>query len=703
MKDEKTVKICLIEDDEDDYVLIRAMVQQIPHHHFAIDWVSTADEGRRAIESGQYDVYLLDYRLGDTTGLDLLELAMELGCRAPIIVLTGQNDIGVDLKALKLGAADYLNKAQLTAQLLERSIRYSMERNKTLEALRESEERYALSARGANDGLWVWDLKQDRVYYSERWKSMLGYTEGEVGTSPDEWLHRVHPDDIDRLQAAVRAHREGHSPHFENEHRMRGRDGEYRWMLSRGLAVRDIAGKASRIAGSQTDITERKQAEEQLLHDALHDGLTGLPNRTLFMDRLERALWHGRRRNDYLFAVLFLDLDRFKVINDSLGHVVGDALLVEVSRRLQRCVRPNDTVARLGGDEFAMLLDDLDDANDASRVAERIHAGLRQPFHVGENDMFTTASIGIALSARAYHRPQDMLRDADTAMYRAKSMGKARHEVFDQAMHARAVTQLQLETDLRRALERDELLLHYQPIVSMGEGSIVGFEALVRWRRNDQIMAPAEFLPTAEDTGLILPIGEWVLTEACRQAKEWQTKFGERLYMSINLSARQFVDATLVTRISDAVERNSLQSKRLVLEMTESAVISDAASASKLLTELRSLGVKLSLDDFGTGYSSLSTLHQFPFHELKVDRSFVSGTGTESQKAGILSTIASLAGLLNMDLVLEGVETEEQLHKLRRLRTAYAQGFYFSRPVDADHATKLLLDAPRWSTVEGHA
>jgi diguanylate cyclase (GGDEF)-like protein/PAS domain S-box-containing protein len=338
------------------------------------------------------------------------------------------------------------------------------ERQRTERALRESEERYALAARGANDGLWDWDLGTGAVYYSSRWKSMLGHGDGDVGSSPEEWFGRVHPDDLGRVRTEVETHLRSPSPHFENEHRILHKDGTYRWVVCRGVAERDGIGRATRMAGSLTDVTDRKWAEERLVHDALHDPLTGLPNRALFTSLLERSLARLRRRQDHRFAVLFLDMDRFKVINDGLGHMIGDQLLVEVARRVSRCVRPGDTVARLGGDEFTILLEDITDTADATRIAERIQADFVHPVQVGAHEVFTSASIGIALSDLHYERPEEVLRDADTAMYRAKSSGKARHEVFDADMHAHAVSLLRLETDLRKALERDEFRLAYQPI-----------------------------------------------------------------------------------------------------------------------------------------------------------------------------------------------------------------------------------------------
>ncbi|HKO01633.1 MAG TPA: diguanylate cyclase, partial [Thermoanaerobaculia bacterium] len=383
------MKVLLVEDDEDDYVLTRELLADSRRSEFQLDWISDFDEALAAMCRFEHDLYLVDYRLGEYDGLELLRRAKELGCKAPLILLTGQGDGDVDVAAMKAGAADYLVKGHLDAPLLERSIRYSLEQSRTLHALRESEERYALSARGANDGLWVWDLTRAVVYYSPRWKSMLGYSDDEIGDSPDEWISRVHPDDVELLRGSLELHVRGDTPHFESEHRMCANDGEYRWMLSRGLAVRDASGNATRIAGSQTDITERKLAVERLTHDAFHDALTQLPNRALFMDRLQRALEAHRRNRNARYAVLFLDLDRFKLVNDSLGHVRGDELLIAVSQRLSSMLRTSDTVARLGGDEFTILLEALDHITDAVRTARRIQEQLLMPFDIDGHEIFT--------------------------------------------------------------------------------------------------------------------------------------------------------------------------------------------------------------------------------------------------------------------------------------------------------------------------
>jgi diguanylate cyclase (GGDEF)-like protein/PAS domain S-box-containing protein len=559
-------------------------------------------------------------------------------------------------------------------------------------ALRESEERYALAAIGANDGLWDWDLKANEIYYSRRWKEMLGYSDPEIGDSPDEWFSRIHRADVEGARTALAAHLDGQAGHFESEHRMLCKDGTFRWMLSRGVAVRDASGTSYRMAGSQTDVTNRKVAEERLLHEAIHDPLTGLPNRALFMDLLSRSVARGLRRRDYLFAVLFLDVDRFKVINDSLGHVVGDQLLVAIAGRLLECVRPGDTVARLGGDEFTVLLEDISDESDATRVAERIHKELGAPFTLEGHEVFSSASIGIALSATGYDVPDHILRDADTAMYRAKAAGKARHEVFDQRMHTRAMAVLRLETDLRRALDRNEFRVHYQPIVCFETSRIVGCEALLRWQHPERgLLTPGDFMAVAEETGLIVPIGRWALAEACRQVRVWHGNRPARdpLVLCVNLSTRQFGQPDLRGSIQRTLEETGLPSACLKLEITEAVMMRYGESARSTLAQLRELGTELYIDDFGTGYSSFGVLTRIPVSSLKIDPSFVAGLGRNGGRE-IVRTIVTLAHNLELDVIAEGVETREQLERLKALRCDRGQGSLFSPPLEAAAMTELL-------------
>jgi diguanylate cyclase (GGDEF)-like protein/PAS domain S-box-containing protein len=446
------------------------------------------------------------------------------------------------------------------------------------------------------------------------------------------------------------------------------------------------------------EVTERKQVEDRLLHHALHDPLTGLPNRHLFMERLGRAL-HLRHAGDGpLFAVLFLDLDRFKVVNDSLGHHVGDELLQVIAERLRASVRMGDTVARFGGDEFAVLLEALEDAEEAGLIAERLGQAVAAPVNLGGYEVFTTASIGIALSSSGVDRPEYLLRNADVAMYRAKGNGASRYEVFDRAMHAQAMTRLQLETDLRRALARGEFRLRYQPIVSLHTGSIAGVEALLRWEHPDRgLILPAEFIPVAEETGLILPLGAWVLDEACMQLAEWRREFRHaRIALSVNLSAKQFGQANLVERIRGALEQSGLDPRHLKLEITESAIIDNAGGAGAMLAQLKAQGIQVQMDDFGTGYSSLSSLHSLPLDGLKIDRTFVSRMLENRATRQMVRTIALLARGLDLAVIAEGVETAEQLDEVRAMGCDFAQGYLIAPPLDPDGLRAFLAEDARW-------
>jgi diguanylate cyclase (GGDEF)-like protein/PAS domain S-box-containing protein len=507
-----------------------------------------------------------------------------------------------------------------------------------------------------------------------------------------------------RRDDALRSFREKIGPgldatHGENE--VVTKSGELRMVSWSSTVLRSPDGSVSGVASIGTDVTTQRRAQEQLLHDALHDALTGLPNRTLFLERLEAALARAKRHGEYVFAVLFVDLDRFKFINESLGHALGDQLLMQAARILKDCVRPEDTVARLGGDEFTILLDDIGDAVVATRVANRIHETLLAPFDLGGHEVFTTASLGIALSATGYERPADVLRDADTAMYRAKARGRAGHEFFDKSMHRRAVAQLSLETDLRWAVERREFNLVYQPIVSLRTSAVVGFEALVRWAHPKRgIVSPAEFIAVAEETGMIIPIGRWVLREACEQMQRWSKQIDPRALpsmptISVNLSSKQFLHPGLPEEIRELLEETGLEPTRLKLEITESVLMENPETAAALLRELRARGIQLSIDDFGTGYSSLSYLLKFPIDTLKIDRTFVSGMADDAPEAAenleLVRTIVTLARNLGMDVVAEGVESEGQRIRLDALGCQYAQGYLFSRPVDADAAMRVLV------------
>ena len=697
--EQSPIRVLLVEDNPGDARLVDNYLRRAEHPRFSLERVDRLGKGLERLQDGGIDVVLLDLTLPDSQGEETFERALAAAPDMPIIVMTGIDDTGLALKAVGDGAQDYLVKRQVDTPLLVRSIRYAIERKHFEEQKRVSEERYALAVDGANDGVWDWDLSTDEIYFSTRWKSLIGFQGQELTGGVEEWFDRVHPDDVDRLRKEIQIHLNGRTRHFESEHRIEHRDGAYRWVLSRGLAVREESGPPHRMAGSLTDIHARKMTEQQLLHDAMHDALTGLPNWALFMDRLGIAIAQSKRNDRHVFAVLFLDLDRFKNVNDSLGHSLGDKLLVAIARRLRKMMRPGDTVARLGGDEFAVLINAVEAPSDATRISERIHDELSRPFDLEGHEVFTTASIGIAMGTTDYDRPEDLLRDADTAMYRAKSLGKNRHSIFDQQMHERAVELLQLETDLRRGVDRDEFCLHYQPIISLARGEIEGFEALVRWQHPERgLVYPNDFIPVAEETGLIVPLGWRVLEKACQKMASWHRDFPSIQPMSINvnLSSRQFLQPDLVDKIRQVLDETRLDPSRLRLEITESMIMEDADSAVLKLKQLRATGVQLHLDDFGTGYSSLSHLHQLPTHTIKIDRSFVSRITGNDDNTEIVATIVSLARSLGMHAAAEGLETAQQLSTMRSLDCDYGQGFFISRPLDEISAGDLIASGRRW-------
>jgi diguanylate cyclase (GGDEF)-like protein/PAS domain S-box-containing protein len=555
-------------------------------------------------------------------------------------------------------------------------------------------DRYAVACGGTGDTVFDWDLGTGRFWLSDGWAAQAG--DGASQAGPTDWLDRVHPSDREQVDSALQAHLDGRSERFESEHRIRHGADAWRWVLARGRAVRDASGRAVRIAGSFMDVTRRREEADRALHDALHDPLTRLPNRALFLDLVRRSFARSRRRDDYRFAVVFLDMDRFKAVNDGLGHAAGDDLLAQMAARLQGCLREGDTLARHGGDEFTILLDDVKGHQDVHIVADRLHQVTAQPFELSGHEVFSTLSVGVALSTPGYARPEDLLLDADTAMYRAKALGRARTVVFDPSMRERAPQLLDLEADLRRALLRKEFRVQYLPVVEVATGRIQGLEALIRWAHPKRgLVAPEEFVPFAEETGLIVPIGSWLLHQAGKEFEACRSVAGDGLRLHVNLSSKQLLNAGLMSELDEVMYEHRLEPQELTLELTESTLQQSEHAAARV-EELRGRGVRLCMDDFGAGYSSISSLHRFALDTVKIDRSLFTGGSPRGKSPEVVKSIVSLARELGTPVVAEGVETADQFYFLRELGCAGAQGFYFSPPLDGSAAASLVASGATW-------
>ena len=683
--------VLLVEDDEDDYLIARDMLDRHERVSFHVDWETTFDGALAAIRERRHDVYIIDYRLGARTGLNLVRDGFARRPHAPVILLTGQLDLTVDLEATALGVTDFLVKRELTPAGLERSIRYAVSHHRALHELARSEERYELAARAANDGIWDWDIASGRVYYSPRWYSLLGLPEGDDDDVPGAWLSLVHEDDRAMVEAAIEQHLTSGAELLQVEHRIRHADGSWRWVLNRGLAIRSEAGVATRLAGSMADITDRRVAELQLQYDALHDGLTGLPNRALFMDRLNQLLQRARRDRDVRGAVLFVDMDRFKLVNDSFSHAVGDELLVAVASRISGVLRPGDTIARLGGDEFTVLLDGIGDTTDAEMVVDRIQAVLRPPVAVGEIEIFVTASIGLALTTLG-STSEDLVRNADIAMYDAKHRGRGRWSVFDQSMHQRVVDRLARENELRHAIENDLLEVHYQPIVDIATGRIRFMEALARWPSAWSPVPPDVFIPIAEETGLIGAVGMQVMEHALADFARWRRDgvLQDDTCLSINVSARQIDDPGLPSDILGVIKASGVPPSAVRLEITESMLIHEPEGIGRIVAQVCSAGVGLHLDDYGTGYSSLAALHQYPVDLLKIDRSFIEAICDGGESYVIVRSTVALAHSLGLQVVAEGIEEADQARELLALGCDYGQGYLFAKPLSPAELAGVL-------------
>jgi len=682
----KQVRILVVEDETIVALDLKNSLKMLGY-----DVVGTACSGEEAIAKADQtrpDLVLMDIILkGKMDGVQAAD-SIRATLNIPVIFLTACADERTLQRAKVTEAFGYLLKP-FEERELHGHIEIALYKHHMERALRESEERYSLATLGANDGLWDWNLESKEIYYSPRWKSMLGYEEAQIGRSPDDWFKRMHPADRAGVEKKLAQHISGLSSHFESEYRILDASGTYRWMLCRGLALRNGSGKAHRMAGSQTDITDRK----------VYNPLTGMPNRILLMDRLERSLKRILRQQTCSFAVIALDVDGLKMINDSLGYVLADQLLVQVARRIQGCLSSQDTVAHCGNDDFVLLLEDIKDARNATIAAARVLREMEQPFQLDGQTVYVTATAGITLGTKDCARPEELLRDASTALHRAKAAGKGRCEIFDRDMRAAAVARLKLESDFRKAFDRHEFRVHYQPIICLRTGRLTGFEALVRWQRPSEMVFPGDFIALAESADLIVPLENFVLRTSCAQVAKWQSAQSpdDLLTLSVNLSAKHYSHPDLVKELKDILHSTGLAPGNLCLEITESVLMENTETIAETLSGIQDLNVQVHMDDFGTGYSSLSYLHRFPIDTLKIDRSFVGNLGMSEETWKIVQAILHLAQNLGMDVIAEGIENLMQMRMLQSLGCQYGQGYYFSKPLDPREITSLLARQFPWA------
>lgn len=656
---------------------------------------------RYSVRRSAPELVVIDWRMGHHHAAKLAEALSNsetTGVRSTLALLPADDPTELST-ILDLGVNDFVMLPLIREQLHAR-LSLIETRHRELDQMRgfqrslEAEyDRFLLATGGRGDGIWDLDLTTETIHYSDRWKRMLGFEPDDFEDTLEAWLSRVHADDLNRLRAVIDAGIAGEITVIEQRYRMQMKDGRYRWMLARGEVVCDDRGSAVRVVGRQTDVDQEDETREAVRSSGLQDPLTHLPNRAVLMDRLRHAFARAERDREQGFAVLFFDLDRFKNVNDSLGHMIGDQLLRAISHRVEKACRPGDTVARFGGDEFVILVEDIKDIRGATVAAERIQEEFRVPFDLDGTEVFATISIGIALWNPEYKRPEDILRDSDTAMYRAKSMGRNSFAVFDDAMHRNVVATLRLENDLRRALARKEFRVFYQPIVAIDDGRIAGFEALVRWQHPDRgLLMPGAFISVAEEMGAIIQLDRWVAEEACKQLRVWQQKFRahSKVSMSVNLSTTQLMRPDVVAGIDLILRNSGLYGKSLKLEVTESVLMENAQYASAVLEQLKALNIAISIDDFGTGYSSLAYLRRFPIDTLKIDYSFVKRMLEDEESSEIVRTIVTLAKNLGKDTVAEGVETRSQFQALVDLDVNMIQGYFVAPPLPKEVAESLL-------------
>lgn len=684
MANEK-LRILLVDDDEEDYIIARDILSEIKIMRFDLQWERTYDDALRFVNCNRCDICFFDYRLGARTGLELLQEVVNKGYEGPVIILTGQDDPEVDNEVMKAGAADYLVKSQINASILERSIRHALERKRAQEALVFAKDYAENVINSSIDMIMTTNTNYEITEFNPAAEAVFGYSRNDVINKP---IHILYANSYDWRRVKEKIEQE---TIFSGEVIKKRKNGETFPSYVSASILKNLKGREVGIMTIARDITLHKRLEDQLMHNAFHDTLTDLPNRNYLLNHLELIIEHAKKNKDILFAVLFLDIDRFKIINDSLGHTIGDKLLIAIAQRLKTILRCNDIIARFGGDEFVILLNGIKERSYAKMVAEKILANFKEPFCLDGNNVLTSASIGIVLSEEYYERAEDFLRDADTVMYRAKTNGRSNYAMFDKEMHAYVVNILQMEAGLRQAVVNNEFEIYYQPIISLAHDKIVASECLIRWKHPQRgLVSPSDFIPLAEETGIIETIGSWVIKEAINQNKILHQSGYLNTNFSINISARQFQFQDIPEVIRRIQEDVYIDLQEITLEITETSVMEDMDRSIKILKILRDMGIRIMLDDFGTGYSSINNLRFLPVTGIKIDLSLTKDVAICSDAATIARAIINMAHGLNKTVVAEGVENEQQLEFLRLNKCDMVQGYLLGKPMPIQSLKKLL-------------
>ncbi len=676
------MRILVVEQESNIALELQASLKKLGY-----EVVGIAPSGSEAIakaENSQPDLVLMDFvLLGNMDGIQTAE-AIHSRLDVPIVFLTNAPDEKLLQRAGIKEPFEYLIRP-FSEHDLHSYMEIALYRHRIEKQLSESEERYSLATQGANDGVWNWNVQTKEINFSPRWRSMLGYDPSQIGNSVMDWFGKVHPADREQVEKKISQHLAGASSFFECEYRILDASGAYRWMLCRGLARRDASGKAYRIAGSQTDITDRK----------VYNPLTGLPNRILFMDRLEHAL-KSAKQEIKVFAVAVVEVGNMRGIAANHGWILADHVFGHIARKIQGCVGAQDTVAHFGEKDFVLLLEEVNDGKQAAIAAARLQRELEEPIQIEGKTINITPFIGITLRTKEYAYPDELIRDAYTAMQRAKDNGKAQVEIFDKRVRSSTVARLKLEADLRRALENRNFRIHYQPIVNLETGKVAGLEALVRWQRHTGLIFPKDFLSVIESMDMLIALERWILLDACTQMAQWETRFMGALTLHVNLCPRHYADPNLIKEVQEALRRSGMSPNRLRLEITEGALIDNPEAVSQTLFQLRAMKVQLHMDDFGTGYSSLSHLNRFPIDSIKVDRSYVGSLGLNDETWRLVQAIVALGKNMHMDLIAEGIENITQLRMLQSLKCEYGQGYYFAKPMEAEAIEKIVSGQPPW-------